>query len=384
MLVNYTPFPGISYQHFDAKRRLNTTTILRGRFRFHPTATPGVWELRPDPEQGGLQTTDIYYNDDLTDAVRSESDFVPFKAKTDVIFNGNSYAPNQQPETRWQCGIKVDRDGETLLSKKLQVTGKREWQRQTALGWKITAPETTTKVALRASNAFGGTYEEDAPEKEEEKRWKISYSLNPAGNGYFHKKDKSKHYPAPQVEYRDNPITHTRGEYKLASLGCLQRQASPRKEKAGTYDKNWQENDFPFYPKDFDEGHFQCAPEDQQIEGYLQGNETITLAFLLPGEDVQSFVIPEFKVLYQYKRDGKEETEEEEAIDAKEPVLGKMNLDTFIIDTDSEDPDDWRVNITWRSRTPVIDEVTQVETMLIVPESLKAKPEGEAEETTQA
>ena len=372
MLVNYTPFPGISFDHFDAKRKLNTTTLLRGRFRFHPTETAGVWVLRPDPEQGSLVLKDSYYNDDLTDAVRSESDIVPFKAKTDVIFNGNSYAPNEQPEPRWQCGIKVDRDGKTLLSKKLQVTGKRDWKRQTALGWKITSPEPAIKVALRASNAFGGTYEEDAPEKEEHKRWKISYSLNPAGSGYFHKKDKSKRCPAPQVEYKDHPVTDTRGNYQLASFGCLQRQASPRKEKAGTYDKNWLDNECPFYPKDFDEGHFQCAPEDQQIEGYLQGNETVTLAFLLPGEDVQSFIIPDYKALYRYLREG------------EEPIVGQMHLDTLIIDTDSEDSSDWRVNMTWRSRTPTIAEVTQVETLLIVPDSHKANPEREKQAKVEA
>ena len=378
MLKNHTPFPGIAYEHFDVNRTLNTTTILRGRFRFHPTATAGVWQLRPDPQQGSLQTTDIYYNDDLKDAVRSESDFVPFKANTDVIFNGNSYAPNQKPEKCWQCGIKIDREGKTLLSKQLQVTGKRDWQRQTGLGWKITSPELAIKVTLRASNAFGGTYQEDAPEKAADERWEISYPLNPAGSGYFHKKDKSKQHPAPQLEYSDNPITSTRGDYQLASFGCLQRQASPRKEKAGTCDQDWEDNDCPFYPKDFDEGHFQCAPEDQQIEGYLQGNEMVTLAFLLPGKEVQSFIIPDFKALVLYKREGKGGQQEQP------PLSGTMNLDTLLIDSDSENPDDWRVNMTWRSRVPKVKAVTQVETTLIVPESLKANPEGERETNGKA
>jgi len=93
------------------------------------------------------------------------------------------------------------------------------------------------------------------------------------------------------------------------------------------------------------------------------------LAYLLPGESIQSFIIPDFKALVLFKRERKNGRQ-------KRPALsGTLNLDTLIINTDSENPEDWRVNITWRSRTPKLDEVTQIETTLIVPDSLKTKIE---------
>lgn len=34
----------------------------------------------------------------------------------------------------------------------------------------------------------------------------------------------------------------------------------------GTYDDKWLEERHPYYPKDFDDAHWNCAPEDQQFD----------------------------------------------------------------------------------------------------------------------
>lgn len=365
MFINYTPFPGISFDNFDVKRMLNTTTVVRGKFKFHSTEKIGEWELRPDPDQGELFDEDIYYDDDLTQPVQFESDFAPFKPRTDVVFNGYAYAPDNQPQKQWQCGIKVERKDTSLLTKIINVTGEREWERVAVLGWRLNNPQPARKVSLRASNAYGGDYEENVPDKPDEKKWKSRYLENPAGCGFLHKKDKTKIRKAPQIEYPDDPINSTTDNHKPAGFGWKLRHSASRIKKAGSYDDQWLENDHPFYPKDFKESHFQGAPEDQQIKGYLKGNEKISLVYLLPNSRLQSFILPDYKLLFQYR------------IIKQENLLGTMNIDTVVIDTESEKLEDWRVYITWRSRTPAVPESTQTEAMMIVPDSHKAETEPE-------
>ena len=354
MLINSTSFPGISFEHFDKKRVLNTTTVIRGRFRFHSTDSANVWQIRPDPDQGELLVEDSYYNDDLNDTVRFEADLAPFKPHTDIIFNGNSYSANRQPQKTWQCGIKVERDGKTLLNKKLQVTGPRQWEKVIKpLGWRLTPASPAIKVALNYSNAFGGTYEEDAPEKDEQDRWFKQYKPNPAGSGYFHSKEKTKQYSAPQVEFIEDPVTSTSGEHKPASFGSVLRHSSPRLEKAGTYDDKWLENEHPFYPRNFNEAHFQSAPDDQQIKEYLKGGEKITLAYLLPGEKIHQFDLPNYEVFCFFN------PKEEDC------PIAQMNLDTVLIDTESEQSRDWRVYLTWRIRIPTLSRIKEIETHIL-------------------
>ncbi|NHZ66942.1 DUF2169 domain-containing protein [Massilia sp. CCM 8694] len=55
------------------------------------------------------------------------------------------------------------------------------------------------------------------------------------------------------------------GNYKAVALSAIGRHWEPRSQYVGTYDKHWEEEVFPSLPEDFDEQHYQCAPEDQQI-----------------------------------------------------------------------------------------------------------------------
>lgn len=303
MFINYTPFPGISFDSIDVKRRLNTTTLVRGKFRLQATRQTNQWELRPDTEQGELFSKDIYYDDDLRQPVRYESDFTPFKANTDVILNGNAYAQDKTPRTLWHYGIAINQDDQLLLDKILPVVGPR-----------------------------------------------------------------SRH---PQVTAEDASVSesHHPGR-RLTHFGYVLRSNKSRIRKAGTYDKRWLEQDHPFLPQDFKESHYQGAPEDQQIKGYLKGNESITLSHLLPGDNQQHMTLPAYRLLYQYRLQQEEDN-----------IIGKMQLDTLLIDIESQDPDDWRVYLSWRSRTPAITDSLQTEAMMTVPESHRANTR--TEETTE-
>ena len=289
MFINHTPFPGISFNSIDVQRQLTTTTLVRGRFRLRATKKPGEWELRPDTEQGDLFSKDIYYDDNLKQPVRYESDFVPFKANTDLILNGNAYARESTPKTLWHYGIAVERDERILLDKILPVIGPRSSLPQDLI-------------------------------------------------------ETQSHHPARR-------LTH---------FGYVPRSTRSRRKKAGTFSQNWLDQDHPFLPHDFKETHYQGAPKDQQTKGYLKGNDIIRLSHLLPGIEQQYFTLPDYRLYYQYQ------------FDELDNIVGTMNLDTVLSDIESQNPEDWRVYISWRSRTLDVADSLQTEAMMTVPDSHRA------------
>jgi hypothetical protein len=60
---------------------------------------------------------------------------------------------------------------------------------------------------------------------------------------------------------------------------------------AGTYDETWEKKRRPLLPSDFDEKFYQCAPADQQVDGFLKGGERAELHNLTP-EGLLSFDLP--------------------------------------------------------------------------------------------
>ena len=60
------------------------------------------------------------------------------------------------------------------------------------------------------------------------------------------------------------------------AFGAISRNFASRYPLAGTYDQDWQDNVFPFLPRDFDPLYYQAAPPEQQMD-YPSGGEGIEL-----------------------------------------------------------------------------------------------------------
>ncbi|NUP07440.1 MAG: DUF2169 domain-containing protein [Polyangiaceae bacterium] len=67
----------------------------------------------------------------------------------------------------------------------------------------------------------------------------------------------------------------------LTGFGPRER-ARDRATQLGTYDDRWLATRWPGFPEDFDFGYFNAAPSDQQVEGYLRGDETLAFENLHP------------------------------------------------------------------------------------------------------
>ncbi|WGS51123.1 DUF2169 domain-containing protein [Paraburkholderia sp. D15] len=249
-----------------------------------------------------------------------------------------------------------------LLDKTLRVTGPRRFQRDAFTlwrGWRLMEPEATSSVSMTWEHAFGGRsvvrnleHSRD-PKLPEFLLNEVCFS-NPLGCGwldhrYFQTAGKNgqalpRAIPAPRIEAINAPTRHLlfckhpEGDSTAAQMaeiartygaipagfGAVGRAWAPRLALAGTYDDAWLKHRWPYLPKDFDFGYWNCAPADQQIP-YPSPNARIELwnltspdltpdgrlSVALPGH--RPFVLLRFKNGYM--------------------LPFRMLLDTLIVDT---------------------------------------------------
>ncbi|MCE3602707.1 DUF2169 domain-containing protein [Massilia sp. P8910] len=261
---------------------------------------------------------------------------------------------------QWEDEVRLARTtvvpGEVLLDKTLAVTGPRTLQKHYApvrlaqwgirfatLGlatpspWRLTRPAPTLAVPLRYELAQGGECR-IGTSNPHAKRVPLKFRLaksqaamyppdeapaaldacqfNPVGLGFarpwFLRATGNASAPAPQVAYPTRPFSATqfwhaaKGKAKLhpAGLGAVGRTWLPRRDWIGTFEEKtqWQADDIPRLPKDFDFRYWNCAPEDQQCP-HLRGEEIFTLINLCAsdsplarkdaeGNSILRFVLP--------------------------------------------------------------------------------------------
>lgn len=199
-----------------------------------------------------------------------ECEFTLDKPKVDVLLLGTAYAPKGKAVKEVGVGLRVG-----TLSKAFKVTGKRQWKVH-MLGAiaSASAIEPFVQQAISYDIAFGGI--ETGPENESDR---AAYLPNPVGVGYYPHSRFADGKPMPQTEELNRPIDSPAGNYPPMAFGPLGRNWQPRSSFAGTYDKKWQDDVYPFLPQDFDHRYFNAAPIDQQLPE-LAGGETVVLVNL--------------------------------------------------------------------------------------------------------
>lgn len=259
------------------------------------------------------------------------TDFADFKLNSEVYLRGSCH-PAGGPATHSAVRVSVG-----SWSKTLQVTGPRAYKPGVLLGGKAGEPQPFAKMPLTWQNAYGG---ED-------------YPLNPVGRGH-------KGEELATVEYPDSPIKKV-GQKNVtpASFEPISPHWPQRANKRGkNYGAKWKKTRAPFYSDDFDWSYFQSAPEDQQIDGYLRGDEEMTFENLHPEVPVWKTKLPSIRIRTFVKTtDGK----------IHEPT---MNLDTLYADLE-----DGKLYLTWRGLSPIKElDMTDVGAVLIAQEKLEDEP----------
>lgn len=210
-----------------------------------------------------------------------DTDLPHTKKNTDILIEGHAYAPHGQPVTKVNVALRV-----ANIRKKLRVTGDRIWQKSFG-GVTLSRPQPFVKIPLTYERAFGGT--DQTSENPKYHGWE---PRNPVGCGFATKADHLIGKSVPNVEDPFSLISNWKQRPRPVGFGPIAGHWSPRIELAGTYDEKWKKNRLPLLPEDFNETYYQCAPQDQQIPGYLKGGELFELYNMTPTGELK-FRLPQ-------------------------------------------------------------------------------------------
>jgi hypothetical protein len=260
--------------------------------------------------------------------VRYESDLVPFKPRGDLLCVGRAHAPGGQPVTALSV-----RFGLVERPKEIRVFGERRL-RMVGPTPEIGPPEPFTEMALSYCRAFGGSDPEDA----------LGMSVcptNPSGRGFARKAGAQRDRLMPNLEDPGSRLHDLAEPAPPAGFGPLGRTWQPRLALAGTYDERWQSERAPEPPEDFDYAYFNGAPRDQQIEGYLRGDESLWVENLHPDHPRLTIRLPGVRIRGFFE--AAEGLPDDAAVVAGLREL-RLRLDTAWLDMDA-----LRLALVWRA-----------------------------------
>ncbi len=270
------------------------------------------------PKQSEVCRVPRFRGDPTNSSLLFETDLIHKKSRTDVIVHGHAYAQDGSQATMIAVRLRVG-----SIDKTLSVYGDRIIEGG-FVGVTASHPLPFTRMPITYERSFGGTDQQD----ENPKRHACE-SSNPVGVGFGTAMKHVNGRPAPNIEYPNSPY---RGfdHGRPAGFGPIARHWTPRSKFAGTYDGRWEKERMPLLPSDFEERFYQCAPEDQQTNGFLRGGELVELFNMTPGGYL-SFEVPRIRFSFSTQL-------------GIERVEHRANLHTVIIE-----PDIPLVTLVWHS-----------------------------------
>ena len=212
-----------------------------------------MFELSEKPEL--LQETDLWTH---VQAILGKGEVLDAgmpKARGEVLLKARAFVPDGKEQTVIEVGAEIG-----SIRKSLFVFGDRYWDENLP---GIVDPLPFSEMDIRWEKAFGGD----------------EFPANPEGKGLakITREDGQKIRPLPNIEYPDQLVRSPKQRPQPAGFDQVNSYTPARLKGAGTFDENWLQNNWPYFPDDFDWGFFNAAPADQQIPGYFAGDETIIL-----------------------------------------------------------------------------------------------------------
>jgi uncharacterized protein YjbI with pentapeptide repeats len=181
------------------------------------------------------------------------------KAHPELLITGSCFAPAGETRKAERVRVKVG-----SLEKSLDVFGDRWF----GPGGSIAEPEPFTEMEISLANAFGG------PDVAE----------NPYGKGAVSiaLSDGRRARPLPNVEAPGHLMGAPDDRPKPAAFGPLPVDIPPRSKRSGTFDEAWKRERWPYFPEDFDFGHYNAAPEDQWAGRFFEAGEAVEVENMHP------------------------------------------------------------------------------------------------------
>lgn len=183
----------------------------------------------PSAEQAPLVTADKFYEgkDPLTASCLMESDFIPYKAATDVVVIGKAHAPGGLPTREVRVSVGVGNVTKTIV-----VFGDRRCTYSRQHGAIFSDPQPFQQMEIRYERAYGGvdlaSYGAEAP---------MIYPRNPLGKGFIIKATKEVIDGLVLPNLEDPQHLLTPGTLSTGKMEEWQKQPMP--QGFGWYGKLW-------------------------------------------------------------------------------------------------------------------------------------------------
>lgn len=323
----------------DIDARDHCVVVVKATFR---SQRDGTLTLAAPEQQRPFVYADEFHGEPGTSSVALESDFACRKAKTDVIVLADAVAPAGREVESLEVALEVDD-----FSKRLRVTSDRHW---VMMGDDVIAsnPAPFTRIPLIYERSLGGIVHDSNPDAPE-----VDH-LNPVGVSALcpSKAQRSAGSPLPNIEYASGATEQPAG------FGCIARSWQPRLGRAGTYSDVWRQHRFPYLPEDFDEAHYQCAPDDQQFS-HFRGGECIKCTHMSENAEVR-YTVPERHIEIRY-------------VFADAVVDQRAILDTVIVE-----PGDELITLHWRSSTALGKKPNRLREIQVCPPPVVQPPEPDS------
>lgn len=329
-LVNETGFEAAWIIGKIDSPRFALTAIVKGTFRLRPDEAA----IRVD-EQLPL-TGDLFDSDDPARPLRYPMDFAPFKPRADVLLVGTCHTPDSTPASFVPVTFQIGQRVKSAL-----VFGDRHWS-----GRAVTKPLPFTALPLSWERAFGGPV----------------FAENPLGRGAVPSGEEPvERLLLPNLESPDRLIRKPSDNPAPVGFGPIPDAWPQRLRRCGTFDDRYLKERWPWPPVDLDWAFFNAASEDQQVDGYLKGDEPLVMENLHVGIPLYRSRLPGLRVrcfLNEHTR--------------ADFRLREFNtfLDTSWIDMDSE-----TLVLVWRGHTEVSGpELMEAAHLFLITESLDSPP----------
>lgn len=310
-LKNKTPF-ATSMALFPNEAAIDTLyLIVKATFNIGPKWTLLDEQLTPQEE-------DIYWAEPGQSSIKYVSDFHTGKPATDIIMNGNAYAPSGRKVDQMDVHLAVGN-----VQKTVRVIGDRVWQQG-----RITAPQPFESMPMVYERAFGGSHIIEDEIQSAELR-------NLVGTGYAGKRksEEMDGIALPNLEDPAHLIRDYQDQPEPACYGASAPNWQPRVSYAGTYDEAWQKSRAPYLPHDYDSRFLNMAHRDMIYPGVLQGGEPVQISGMHPSGNIQ-FKLPQVKFA------------------AVVDIAGQEKRPVFQMETLTIEPNQLILSMVWKAALP--------------------------------
>ncbi|WP_163337198.1 DUF2169 domain-containing protein [Desulfopila sp. IMCC35008] len=300
--VNTTPFPCITLPGQVNFPGNSLTLIVKGTFRIRHGETAVIADEQLFP------TGDEFYPDDQdgVGSLRYASDFAHYKPSADLLLVGTCYPAGGESVPACHVSFRVGGKSKTLA-----LFGDRHW----SAGGGISNPRPFREMELRYEKSFGG----------------IGYGNNPVGRGFSGQGAvRPGQNVLPNIEHFHRLVVSRNDQPGPAGFGPLHSLWTQRVDKLGTYDQEWVQGRWPWFPADFDWTYYNTAQDELRMEGYLKGDEMLAFEYLHPEHSKYSSRLPGVSVRCLVSKPDKAAAERRKCQEVA------LRLDTLWIDMDEE------------------------------------------------